>query len=509
MLRIEAKQLNFYSELYHRIPKSHILKRINEAMSFSFINELLEGSYSKDFGRPAKEPEMMVKLLLLQKLYNLSDERVIEETEVNLAYMYFIGINPDEALPHPSLLAKFRTMRLKEVTIDDMLTETVRQSIEKGLIKAENGISEDTTHVLANTTKKVPERVMKHLAKKIFKAMGIEEYEIPDYKQVSDHKEAKHLMKGYLENVIEASDARAEKEARRAKEIIESPLFIEQRGIRSIVDTDARVGYKSKKESFFGYKMEYCLTTEGRLITAVGVHGGSYVDGADFKDQYERSKKSGLKIKNFYGDKAYFKKHIFEVLKEDNVNAYIPVNACSYQINEDLYAYNKDSDQWICVQGNKTVRKRLGTTKRKGRAEEKYYEYTFEKNKCIDCCRRSECIKSAKTKGKKLQISLNTNEYYEHSQWSKTQEFKTEYRKRSAIEWKNAEMKRFHGLSRAHGYGLTSVSIQAKLTALAVNLKRIVNLLSFSNHIIITHFAILRIFSRFVDMRRAVLLINS
>jgi len=36
-------------------------------------------------------------------------------------------------------------------------------------------------------------------------------------------------------------------------------------------------------------------------------------------------------------------------------------------------------------------------------------------------------------------------------------------------------MKRFHGMSRARGYGLRSMSIQAKLTALAVNLERIAN----------------------------------
>jgi len=477
MLRKEAKQLNFYSELYTRIPKNHILKRINEAISFEFINKLLEGSYCKDFGRPAKEPEMMIKLLMLQKLYNLSDERVIEETEVNLAYMYFIGINPDETLPHPSLLAKFRTLRLKNLVIDDMLTETVRQSIEKGLIKAENGISEDTTHILANTTKKVPERVMKHLAKKIFKAMGQQEYVIPDYKQISDHKEAKHMMKEYLKSVIEASDERAEKESKKAKEILESPLFIEQRGIRSIIDLDARVGYKSKTDSFFGYKMEYCLTTEGRLITAAQVHSGSYVDGTYFKSQYERSKKSGIKIENYYGDKAYFRKHIIDILTEDNVKAYIPVSASSYQINEELYSYNKDSDQWICIQGNKSITKRLGSTTRKDRGERKYYEYTFESSICLACPIRHKCIKASKTKAKRLQVSLNTNEFYEHSQWAKTQEFKDEYKKRSASEWKNAEMKRFHGLSRAKGYGLRSVTVQAKLTALAVNLKRIAKLL--------------------------------
>ncbi|AOT71802.1 hypothetical protein Gferi_21055 [Geosporobacter ferrireducens] len=44
-------------------------------------------------------------------------------------------------------------------------------------------------------------------------------------------------------------------------------------------------------------------------------------------------------------------------------------------------------------------------------------------------------------------------------------------------------MKRFHGLNRAKGYGLRSMSIQAKLTALAVNLKRIAALQSSLNFI--------------------------
>ncbi|TYR94312.1 hypothetical protein FZC84_22700, partial [Rossellomorea vietnamensis] len=45
-------------------------------------------------------------------------------------------------------------------------------------------------------------------------------------------------------------------------------------------------------------------------------------------------------------------------------------------------------------------------------------------------------------------------------------------------EWKNGEMKNFHRLGRAKGYGLKSMALQAKLTALAVNLKRIAAILS-------------------------------
>ncbi|WP_198663135.1 transposase, partial [Paraliobacillus zengyii] len=120
MLRLEPKQLSLHSILYSKIPENHILKIISTVVDFSFINKLLENSYCKQFGRPAKEPELMCKLLFLQHLYNLSDEKVIEEAGLNLAYMYFIGINPEDDLPDKSLLSKFRTQRLVEGSLDEM-----------------------------------------------------------------------------------------------------------------------------------------------------------------------------------------------------------------------------------------------------------------------------------------------------------------------------------------------------------------------------------------------------
>ena len=158
MLKLEVHQLNFLSLLYNKIPKNHILKKINSAISLSFINDLLKDSYCSNFGRPAKEPEMMMRILILQKLYNLSDERIIEELSVNLAYMWFIGINPDDNVPHSSLLSKFRTTRLKDIDLDEVICEIVKQCIDKKIIPDTTGISDDATHIEANTIRKTPER---------------------------------------------------------------------------------------------------------------------------------------------------------------------------------------------------------------------------------------------------------------------------------------------------------------------------------------------------------------
>ena len=259
----ESQQLSFYSALYDKISEKHVLKKIDKAVDFSFINELLEGSYCKNFGRPAKEPEMMLKLLLLEYLYSLSDVKVIEEAEVNLAFLWFLGLNPEDKLPDPSLLAKLRTQRMKDLTLDEVLTEIVRQCVAKGIIDS-TALTVDTTHTEANCKKTVPERIMKQLAKRIFKGIEADcgsipegiDTDIPDDQGIEDSKEAKQMLQEYLEKVIEGASAingpEAQKSIAEAKEVLSDEKFLQQKGVRSLSDKDARVGNKSKTDQPWG-----------------------------------------------------------------------------------------------------------------------------------------------------------------------------------------------------------------------------------------------------------------
>ena len=487
MLRQVQKQMSLHSILYNKISENHILKKINYVVDFSFINKLLEDSYCKNFGRPAKEPEMMCKLLFLQHLYTLSDERVIEEANLNLGYMYFLGINPEDELPDKSLLSKFRTQRLEEATLDEIITEIVRQCVEKGIIGG-TSVSVDATHIEANTIRKTPERLMKHLARKIIKTYEkennqvLEEIpEVPKYKEIEDHTEAKAVMKDYLENVIskvkknirkDCSESIKTKETiEKAREIIEDPKFLNQKGVRSIIDEDARVGRKSKNQEFYGYKTEFMMTADERIITSVRTADGAYVDGTYADELIEQTLKSGMKIEEVYGDKAYFRKPILNSIEEIKAKAYIPVSESVYRIDESEFSYNKDSDEWECREGNITVKKKYYKIKGKSRPDREGYKYYFEPEQCKRCPKHDECAK--KSARKILQIGLNTIEFYEISQYQKTEEYLEKYKKRASIEGKNAELKRFHGLYRARGYGLLSVSMQSKLAAIAVNIKRI------------------------------------
>ena len=128
MLKPKSPQASFYgSYLYDRIvPQDHLLRKINVVVDFSFVHDLVKDRYTPDFGRPAEDPEFMLRLCLLQYLYGDSDRQVIENARVNLAYKYFLGLAVDEEVPDFTTVSYFRAVRLGE--------EKFRQVIENARV---------------------------------------------------------------------------------------------------------------------------------------------------------------------------------------------------------------------------------------------------------------------------------------------------------------------------------------------------------------------------------------
>ncbi len=144
-----AKQLmlSFHAELYTLVPENHMLRKIHAAVDFGFIHKLVEQSYCTYYGRPANEPELLFRLLFLQTLYTLSDERVVQEAQVNLAYKWFIGIKPEDSVPDAFQLSRFRNHRLGASQVGDVLKHVISQCIERGLVKSQTIIM-DATQVI-------------------------------------------------------------------------------------------------------------------------------------------------------------------------------------------------------------------------------------------------------------------------------------------------------------------------------------------------------------------------
>ncbi|STZ48836.1 Transposase DDE domain [Myroides odoratimimus] len=90
-------------------------------------------------------------------------------------------------------------------------------------------------------------------------------------------------------------------------------------------DQDDGIGYKSKEESFLGYKTHIAMSKE-RIITAAIVTSGEKGDGPVLPTLIEESIKNGMTVKSVIGDRAYSGKDNLVYAKENKIKVISKVN---------------------------------------------------------------------------------------------------------------------------------------------------------------------------------------
>ena len=69
------------------VPQDHILRKIDAAIDFDFIYDLVEERYCPDNGRPSIDPVVLIKIAVIQYMFGIKSMRqTIKEIEVNIAY---------------------------------------------------------------------------------------------------------------------------------------------------------------------------------------------------------------------------------------------------------------------------------------------------------------------------------------------------------------------------------------------------------------------------------------
>ncbi|NSW55595.1 MAG: IS1182 family transposase [Armatimonadetes bacterium] len=106
---------------------------MNAVVDFSFVHDLVADLYHEDNGRPAYNPEVLLRLIFLQLQYKLSDRAVIDRAQTDHAFRLFLGLDWDDELPHPTSLTKFR-QRLGEERFKAVFHGFLRQALERKLV---------------------------------------------------------------------------------------------------------------------------------------------------------------------------------------------------------------------------------------------------------------------------------------------------------------------------------------------------------------------------------------
>ncbi|WP_436875074.1 transposase, partial [Mammaliicoccus sciuri] len=57
------------------VPKDHLLRKVDKVLDLNFVYELVEDKYCLDNGRPSIDPVILVKILLIQRLFGIKSMR--------------------------------------------------------------------------------------------------------------------------------------------------------------------------------------------------------------------------------------------------------------------------------------------------------------------------------------------------------------------------------------------------------------------------------------------------
>ena len=88
------------------VPKAHLLRKIDAAVDFTQLYEMVEPLYCEDNGRPSIDPVVLFKMVLVQHLYGLTSlRRTAEEVSANICYRWFLGYTLQEETPHFSTVS--------------------------------------------------------------------------------------------------------------------------------------------------------------------------------------------------------------------------------------------------------------------------------------------------------------------------------------------------------------------------------------------------------------------
>ena len=499
MLKPKSPQESFYgSYLYDRIvPVDHLLRKINQVVDFSFTGQILNDRYNRDIGRPAEDPQFMLRLCLLQYIYGDSDRQVVENARLNLAYKYFLGLAVDAEVPDYTTVSYFRVQRLGEEKFRLVLEQIVRQCIDKGLVKGNRQII-DSTPVVANITpgsltglvRKCRENVLKTIEKqdtRIAKRLGLRELANAENVKFASTEEG-------LRKEVEAAGRlldRVTKELKRKRikpteefqkdlGLLEKAVADREKGAKdkllSPVDPDARRGKKAST-TWSGYKAHIVIEEETGIITGVETTPANETDGSQLKPLLkEQEKAHSLQPKEVTGDKAYDWGENLESLANNktiaNISLSKPVNrnGADYFTVDD-FLYDPENVKLMCPAGHISTScyREILYNNRPG------YAFQFKSSLCNACPLKIKCVKNKA--GRRVYISHYEPYYRMARERMATEEGKQAYRNRYKIEQKMADLTRYCGLRRCRYRGLKRAEIHTLLSATACNIKRMVNLL--------------------------------
>ena len=241
------------------------LEKLNEYINWEGFRKILTKGLKKESqgpgGRPPFDYVMMFKILILQKLYNMADDKTEYQINDRLSFRRFLALELHDTIPDAKTIWNFRE-GLKKGGIIEKLFEMFNGELEEAKIITYSGSIVDATFV-----------------------------EAP--RQRNRREENKQIKEG---------------------EIPEEWKKEENRHKLSQKDINARWALKNK-EVHYGYKNHIKIDKKSKIIAVYKVTGAEVHDSQELKNLIEEKKD-----KRIYGDSAYTGQEVQKCIPENVKN---------------------------------------------------------------------------------------------------------------------------------------------------------------------------------------------
>ena len=425
----------FYHQinLEQRVPKNHLLRKIQEQIDFDFIYDEVKDSYG-DNGNVSIPPPVILKMMLLLVLYNVVSERELMETiSLRLDWLWFLGYDLDSEVANHSVLSKARGRWGREA-FRHFFERIVWQCVEAGLVDG----------------------------RKIFVDSSLVDADASNNSVIDTRSLKVKLQESYkkLESRLEEKSESLDSSRRYVKQ---NSRYI------STTDPDAAIVNRGKPK--LSYQVHRAVDERSEVITATETTAGDVNEAHVMVPLLEsHHSNTGISGDTVVGDSKYGTIDNFLACHDLGVQAHMPdLGESSAKrtdkrniFSEEHFQYDPQRDGYLCPAGNFLKPKSLHSHRQSR-------DYAAPRKICADCDLRGQCTKNKS--GRTIKRHLRQAELDRMREASRSARAKRDIRTRQHLMERSFARGTRYGFDRARWRGLWRVQIQEYLVVTVQNIQ--------------------------------------
>jgi len=447
------------------VPDDNFYKILKKNLDLNFIYKETESAYSHT-GRPAIDPVVFFKMVLVGYLENICYDRKLErEFQNRLDLRYFIDHDLGDKIPDHSTISKTR-IRIPREVFDKVFDYVLGLCVKAGLVSGEIQ-SIDSAYITANASLdrmeevKLIERDHDEYLKEVF------DQDLPPNFTEKDKIGRVNKLQKDLENHAKNRKKKYDK-INGTKRKNKARTFSNATH-RSKTDPDARVAKKPGKPRMLCYTGTMSVDTKENVITNISAEHASKKDSQllirNTKKTVSTLEEFDLKVKAILADAGFSSGENYQMLEGLKLDGYIPVHG-QYETHRKGFKWDGRRKGFVCEKGQ--VLKHQYTRFADGK---KTAVYRSKKKICDQCPMRESCVN--KNGIKEITSTPFKLEYERMIKKLKTKKGKIFYRLRMhTVEPVFGSLQQYYGLSRMNVRGKNNANKVMLMCAAAFNLKK-------------------------------------